>query len=122
MAGESIAQAEIRLAAPGRNMRLWRNNVGVLLDLTGRPVRYGLANESRQLNTKLKSGDLIGWERVTITPDMVGKTIARFVSIECKPAGWTYRGDPHESAQKTWADLVTSDGGLGIFATGRRDL
>ena len=115
---ESRAQSEIRLAAPGAAMRLFRNNVGVLKNEAGTPVRYGLANDSKALNKRLKSGDLIGWRRRVIAPDDVGATIAQFVSIECKAPGWTYRGDEHEQAQQRWAALVATDGGFARFATG----
>lgn len=119
---EARVQSEIRLEAPAAGVKLWRNNVGVLLDVNGRPVRYGLANDSKALNERLKSADLIGWRRVQITPAHVGTTIAQFVSRECKPSGWTYRGDAHEEAQARWAKLVTLDGGDARFATGKGTL
>lgn len=119
---ESRVQSEIRLAAPSLGMRLFRNNVGALKDERGVPVRYGLANDSKALNQRLKSGDLIGWRRRLVTPEMVGSTIAQFVSIECKAPGWTYRGDDHEQAQQRWAALVVTEGGYGRFATGAEQL
>ena len=119
---ESRAQSEIRLAAPSLAMRLFRNNVGVLKNEAGTPVRYGLANDSPALNKRLKSGDLIGWRRRVIAPADVGATIAQFVSIECKAPGWTYRGDDHEQAQQRWAALVATDGGFARFATGPGNL
>ncbi len=116
---ETHVQSEMRLRAAATGKRLWRNNVGVLKDINGRPVRYGLANDSKALNAVLKSGDLVGWETVVITPDMVGKKIARFLSVECKPEFWHYNPkDAHEVAQKRWADMVNEDGGRAIFATG----
>jgi len=124
-ASEAFVQSVIRLEAgrePG--LRLWRNNVGVLRDLTGRPVRYGLANDTAELNRVIKSGDLIGWRAVLITPEMVGRTIAQFVSRECKPEGWTPAPPTnrakfaHEKAQRKWADLVNAAGGDARFATG----
>lgn len=100
-------QAEIRLGL-ARDFRAptWRNNVGVLLDATGRPVRYGLANDSQALNRGLKSADLIG-----IGPG------GRFLSIEAKREGWTYRGTGREKAQAAWRDLVLHHGGLALIAT-----
>lgn len=116
---ESYVQSMVRLAAPVAGYVLWRNNVGALMDKTGRPVRYGLANDSKQLNESIKSADLIGWQPVTISADMVGQRIARFVSIECKEAGWEYNpNDEHEKAQKRWADMVTAAGGVACFSTG----
>lgn len=116
---ESYVQSMVRLAGPVAGYVLWRNNVGALMDKTGRPVRYGLANDSKQLNETIKSADLIGWQSVTITADMVGQRIARFVSIECKEVGWGYNpNDEHEKAQKRWADMVTAAGGVACFSTG----
>ncbi len=122
--GESEARVQslIRLEAPAKGVRLFRNNVGVLENRDGRPVRYGLANDTKALNKELKSGDLIGWRSVTITPEHVGGRIAQFVSRECKPSGWKYRGDPHETAQDRWNLLVTLDGGDARFATGEGTL
>jgi hypothetical protein len=85
-------------------------------DATGRVVRYGIANDSKQLGDRLKSGDLIGWRPVIITPDMVGTVIAQIVSVECKAEGWKPReNDEAYQAQKRWADLVNSEGGYAVF-------
>lgn len=116
---ESYVQSMVRLAAPVAGIVLWRNNVGALMDKYGRPVRYGLANDSKALNETIKSADLIGWQSVKITADMVGQRFARFVSIECKEAGWEYNpNDPHQIAQKRWADMVAAAGGVACFSTG----
>ncbi len=126
MTGESEArvQSRIRLEAPGRGVRLFRNNVGVLTREDGTPVRFGLANDSKALNENIKSGDLIGWRRVLITPDMVGRIVAVFVSRECKPEDWSPCAPTNvklfarEEAQRRWAQLVNDDGGDARFATG----
>lgn len=109
---EETVQAEVRLSAVKHEIQLFRNNVGVLVDATGRPVRYGLANESKEFNKKIKSGDLIGWRPVFITPDMVGKVIAQFVSVECKSQKKHAR---IEKAQVRWAKLVQRSGGLALI-------
>ena len=119
MTPEAHAAALVRLEAgriPG--VTLWRNNVGVLMDENGRPVRYGLANESPQMNAALKSHDYIGWRSVLITEQHVGLIMAQFLSREVKPIGWTYRGTAREQAQKAWGDLVTQAGGDAGFAPG----
>jgi hypothetical protein len=118
IASETAVQSAVRLRAAQLGMRLWRNNVGVLKDSRGVPVRFGLANDSKALNSVLKSADLVGWETITITPDMVGQRIARVLSVECKPAGWVYTGDSHEEAQKRWRDLINEAGGRAMFAAG----
>lgn len=59
--------------------RLFRNNVGVFLTEDGRRVSTGLCPGS---------SDLIGWQSIEITPEMVGRRVAVFVAIEAKsPAG-----------------------------------
>lgn len=115
---ESFTQSVVRLEAPQHGVLLFRNNVGVLQDKTGRPVRYGLANDSPQMNDRLKSADLIGVRKVTVTASMVGTVIGQFVSRECKPPGWRYRGSGREPAQMAWASLITSYGGDAKFTTG----
>lgn len=98
------------------NVKLFRNNSGAFRDATGRVVRYGLANESKAFNAMVKSGDLIGWETVTITPDMVGQKIARFLSVECKREGWVPNpNDEREDAQRRWAKAVNEAGGEARF-------
>jgi hypothetical protein len=86
---------------------LYRNNCGVLQDRRGVPVRYGL---------QPGSSDLIGWRTVTITPDMVGKQVAVFTSIEVKtPTG---RVKPE---QQQWLDAVQAAGGIAGVARSVED-
>ena len=119
---EAWAQSAVRIEAAARGMRLWRNNVGALLDARGVPVRFGLCNESKEVNERFKSGDLIGIRPIVVTPALVGCTIGQFVSREIKEPGWTYQGNAHEQAQLAWARLVASLGGDAGFATGRGSL
>jgi hypothetical protein len=123
MGSEARVQSLVRLAAPELGMRLFRNNVGVMKNEQGTPVRYGLANDSPALNKRLKSSDLIGWRRLPITQAMVGYAVAQFVSIECKREGWKPGAhDAREAAQGAWLALVAADGGLAKFVTGPADL
>lgn len=57
------------------DVRLFRNNVGVAVFPDGSRVAYGLAPGS---------SDIIGWQCVEVTQDMVGQRIALFVAIEAK--------------------------------------
>jgi hypothetical protein len=115
---ESRQQSLIRLEAAQKDVMLWRNNVGAAKTETGF-VRYGLANESQKMNDHIKSSDLIGIRRVTVTPWMVGSTVGVFVARECKKDGWTFReSDSHARAQRTFIDLINSYGGDAAFATG----
>lgn len=115
-ASESRVQSLVRLEAAQKGKQLFRNNVGAMKDANGVPVRYGLANDSKKLNEELKSGDLIGWETIVVTPDMVGQRIARVLSVECKHEGWTPNyADEHENAQRRWAALVNEAGGRALI-------
>jgi hypothetical protein len=114
---EAFVQSTVRLEAAQKGVKLFRNNVGVLEDATGRPVRYGLANDTPQLNKKIKSADLIGFRPLLITPAHVGSTVAQFVSRECKAPTWKYSGTEHEVAQMNWATLILTNGGDAGFAT-----
>lgn len=106
----------VRVEASKKGKWLLRNNVGVLPDETGRPVRYGLANDTPAINKIVKSADLIGIEPVLITPDMVGGTLGRFLSVEVKAEGWRFTGTPREQAQEAWAMRINALGGRAIFA------
>lgn len=119
---ESKQQSLIRLEATTKGMTLFRNNVGALIDDRGIPVRYGLANESKQMNKVIKSSDLIGIRPLMITQDMIGKTIGQFVSIEVKSENWKYTGTEREIAQKAWIDFINNHGGFAIFANRPEDL
>lgn len=105
----------VRLEASRKGARLFRNNVGVLRDEGGRPVRYGLANDSPALNKVVKSADLIGWQSHRIEPADVGRLVAVFLSVETKAPGWSYSATPREVAQRAWADMVVAAGGRALF-------
>lgn len=112
---EKLTQDMVRLDASCKNTILWRNNVGAFRTEEGRFIRYGLANESKNMNKKIKSSDLIGIKRVTITPDMVGQTVGIFVAREVKRPTWVYRGTEREVAQKNFIDIVNAYGGDARF-------
>lgn len=115
---ESAVQSKVRLDAGRAGMLLWRNNVGALQDSTGRMLRYGLCNDSKELNMKVKSSDLIGINPVFITPQHVGTVIGQFTAREVKEYGWRYTGDPHEVAQSKFGQIVIAKGGDFKFTTG----
>lgn len=108
---ESELKAQIRIALGRRpDVRLFNNPVGQawigesrrqqdgsILLLRPHRVVYGLAPGS---------ADLIGWRSVTITADMVGQTIAQFLSPEVKAK--RYQPQPE---QLNWRDRVNAAGG-----------
>lgn len=96
--------ARVRLEASAKGILLWRNNSGVLKDEHGTPVRYGLANDSKRVNARLKSSDLIG-----LRPD------GQFVAREIKRPGWKYSGTAKEIAQLNFITLVQLNGGDACF-------
>ena len=106
---EASTQQDIRLALgkhPG--IRCFRNNVGAYKAPDGRVIRYGLVTGS---------GDLIGWKTVVITPDMVGRHIAQFMSIEVKAPKGVVRPE-----QVTWAENVRKAGGIAVIARSVEDV
>ncbi len=108
---ESQIQAEILRALGSRpDVRLFRNSCGVgwsgqlvrridnLVTLANaRPVRYGLTPGS---------ADLIGWQHITVTPEMVGRKLAVFASIEVKAAHGRLTPE-----QDNWRRVLQSAGG-----------
>ena len=89
----------LRLSSLG--VRIFRNNVGVA-DHKGIKVVYGLAPGS---------SDLIGWHSVTVTPDMVGRKLARFVAVEVKATGGRLSQE-----QRRFIEAVRSAGGIAFVA------
>lgn len=119
---EAAVSAQVRLAASKLGWRTWRNNVGVLMDDRGLPVRFGLANDSSKMNNVFKSSDQIGIRPLLITPQHIGLTIGQFVSLEIKHGSWRYTGRDREIAQARWMGLVRSFGGIAMFVTDPKQL
>lgn len=117
MKDEHTIQQDIQIAARTFDCHLMRNNSGSLKDKTGRPVRYGLGNISKKHNDKIKSSDLIGFTKIVITPDMVGKTFAIFTAVEVKKEEWNpnKKLDADEQAQLNFINWVRANGGFATF-------
>jgi hypothetical protein len=119
---ETAVQTRIRLEASKKGGRLWRNNVGAGMLENGVFIRWGICNDSQQVNQKLKSSDLVGLRPVKITKQHIGLTLGIFVAREVKHAGWKYTGTDREKAQLNFLKLVASLGGDVAFATGEGTL
>lgn len=112
---ENRVSSAVRLeAARHGGIVLWRNNVGALPDRNGRMVRYGLANESKEVNARIKSADLIGIYRRKIKPEDVGAVIGQFLSVETKREDWRPSNSPRDLAQFAWAAGVRAYGGIAL--------
>ena len=129
---EAGAQQNARFVVGRAGGLVWRNNVGATpavvkahcpkcqfnFEIKQRVVRYGLCNDSHQLNDMFKSADLIGVMPRLITPQMVGSTIGQFLAVEVKTPGWSYKGAGREVQQQAYLSLVASKGGIAQFSTG----
>lgn len=114
---ETYVQNVLRVLASSReHAYLWRNNVGATQTPDGRMIRYGLCNESKKLNQRFKSSDLIGGTPVTVTADMVGKRVMIFTAVEVKKADWKHGSDTQrERGQLRFINAVRAAGGFGFF-------
>ena len=124
---EAAVQQQIRLEAGRQGVALFRNNNGACMDEDGRLIRYGLGNDSKAMNDKLKSSDLIGITPHIVTVHDVGSTIGVFTSIEVKRAGWVFgkstgKDAKREQAQLAWIQLIKKLGGRAQFATSPREV
>lgn len=97
---ESAILRAVMLRMSQQGARMFRNNCGQLQDVTGRWVRYGVANPG--------GSDLIGWTPHVVTAADVGRTIAIFTAVEVKTA--TGRTIDEQDAFLT---AVVAAGGIG---------
>lgn len=111
----------VQLEAAKHGLLLMRNNSGALKNESGTPVRFGLHNISPEQNDKFKSSDRIAIMPVTITPEMVGKTVGVFMAVEMKKHPWKYTGKDREEGQKNFIDYINTRGGCAMFVTSIED-
>ena len=118
MTSEAVVQQAIRVDAANHGVQLWRNNSGATMDETGRMVRFGLGNDSAQLNKRFKSSDLIGVTSVLVTQEMVGTVVGVFTAVEVKHSEWLAgkKLDDRETAQLAFISHVINRGGFAGFA------
>lgn len=123
MKSESLNSNQIELAMAYQGMIAQRNNNGVAVDATGRHVRYGLMNTSKQENERFKSSDWICATPTLITPQMVGLVIGVYTAIETKKDGWKFvETDKHTMGQHRYHELIRGVGGYAGFAQSPLDM
>jgi hypothetical protein len=92
---------------------VFRNNRGraKAVGKDGKPrfIRFGIPEPQgvKETDESKKGGDYIGWTMTEITPDMVGKTVAIFTSVEAKT-----KHDVLKRGQVDWHNLVIDCGGI----------
>lgn len=116
---EAAVQATVRLEAARKGIYLWRNNRGAGVLENGSYLRWGLANDSKEVGKVIKSADLIGIRKHVVTAYDVGSTLGVFVSREIKHANWhPIASDTDYPPQLKWAALIQSMGGDAQIVTG----
>jgi hypothetical protein len=103
---EKNLQNLLRLNLP-KNVRLFRNNVGVC-KTENSTIVYGLCTGS---------SDLIGWTSIEITEEMIGKKLAIFTALEIKTE--TGKVSPE---QKIFLENVKNAGGIAKICRKLEDL
>lgn len=87
---------------------------GAVMVPAARPVALGLAMVNGDTVPGL--ADLTGWTEVVITPDMVGRVLPVFTSIETKESG----GGRKRDNQINFVQQVQRAGGIAGFAASER--
>jgi len=102
----------LRLRASELGVSLWRNNSGVAVNADGQPVRFGLGNESANLNKTMKSSDYIGLT-----------SRGTFVALELKSATWSPKKfNEREMAQWNFHEHVRRNQGIAGFVRSVADM
>jgi hypothetical protein len=119
---ESNVWKTIMLAAgKAGNVRLFRNNTGQAWQGTKKQFineggrRKLILTDPRPIDAGLCEGssDLIGWVEVTITPEMVGQTVAVFTAIEAKQSTTSEVSEK----QLNFLTVIKKMGGIAGLAT-----
>lgn len=105
---EAALMRQIQVACTDNRTRLWRNNNGALRDQNGQLVKYGLAPGS---------SDLIGIRMITITPEMVGRTVGVFCALEVKLP----TNNERPAIQLAFTRIVQCLGGVAGFVTSEQE-
>ena len=126
MTPEGKASHESGIRASEWGCRLFRNNSGAFKNPNGGFTRFGLMVNKKKWLAKFRSSDQIGFTPVTITPEMVGKTIPVFTSFEDKAPSFNihrqFKEGSREWMQKNWCDFVKRFNGIAGFTRGAKDV
>jgi hypothetical protein len=128
MAEKAILNETLKLASK-RGWRLFRNNSAKAwagkIFRSPMPISIRLNPEDVVVRNAFPidaglckgSSDLIGWQTITITPEMVGQKIALFTAIEVK-----YGKTATTPEQKNFIEQVNKSGGYGKIIYGENEL
>ncbi len=105
--------------------RLFRNNVGQAYQgqvIGDNAYSVTLKNPKRiKYGLTAGSSDLIGWQSLKITPDMVGKKVAVFLAIEVKRPGRITSNKKTLDKQRNFINQVNASGGIAGIVRDVRD-
>lgn len=127
MSEENPLMKELQIAASSMGARLFRQNVGLAWVGKAERVQRARAVQVRPGDVVIRAArpfkagiagmsDLGGWVPVTITPEMVGKTVAVYAQVEVKD------GARATGEQERWIAAVLNAGGLAGIARNISDL
>lgn len=119
---EAAVASECRLELNMRGVITMRNNVGVLNDKNGRPVRFGLCNETPGMNKIIKSSDDICIIPYVVKPQDVGRKLGVFLGVEHKERCWSFTGEGRETPQATFHRMLANVGAVGVFANSAKSV
>lgn len=99
--------------------KLLRNNSGACMDAkSGTQIRFGLGNDSAQLNAVYKTPDGVGVVPIVIQPHHVGRVFGVALHLEDKAHGWTYKAsDKRAEAQMNHLSEFAAMGAITGFVT-----
>lgn len=121
---EQQASEKVEMFAPSLGFTLMRNNNGACKNQEGRLVRFGVGHISEK--DIMKSGDFVGTLEITITPEMVGKTVPIYCNVEIKPETFKlkdeYKSGSREDKQWQHCKFIIDKGGFGCIVRSPDDL
>lgn len=124
MAVEGDLLKKIMMAVSEKGDRLFRNNVGEGWVCSKRDMIFHKDGTITMLKPRrltaglcVGSSDLIGWKKILITPDLIGRPVAQFMAVEAKTKGVAVTPQ-----QKNFIHQVNNNGGYGIVARSEEEI